>query len=94
VVAGVKMVALLDIVITVVIIAIVVAVPVGVSVALNRGKRFKCPNCGKVFKAPLFDEKMLGVGWTFPYLGNVECPHCHTTRSRRAYGKVKKSEVT
>jgi hypothetical protein len=92
--AGVKMVVLQDVVTTVVIIAIVVAVPVGVSVALNRGKRFKCPKCGNVFKAPLFDEKMIGYGWSLPYMGNVACPHCHGVRSRRAYGKVKKSEVT
>lgn len=74
-----------DVVTSLIIVAIVVAVPVVVVTALNRGKRLKCPKCGNVFKAPFFDEKMIGFGWTFPYLGNVECPHCHGVRSRRAY---------
>ncbi len=78
----------LEIVIPIAIVVIVIVVPVVVVALLNRGKRLKCPDCGHVFKAPLMDKKMLGVGWTFPYLGSVGCPHCRVTRSRRDYTKV------
>lgn len=86
---GCNMALLMEIIIPVVI-AIVTLVPIAVIALLNRGKRLKCPNCANTFKAPLMDEKMLGVGWTFPYMGNVECPHCHAMHSRRGYKTVKK----
>jgi uncharacterized C2H2 Zn-finger protein len=67
--------------------AIVVAVAL-----LNRGKQLKCPKCGQVFKAPLMDDKFV-VGVTLPYLGQVKCPHCGTSRSRGEYQKVKKAST-
>lgn len=78
----------LEIVIPIVIIVIVIAVPVVAVALLNRGKRLKCPDCGHVFKAPLMDEKVLGIGWTFPYFGRIGCPHCRAAHSRRDYTKV------
>jgi uncharacterized C2H2 Zn-finger protein len=83
-----------EIVILLVIIVITIVVPLGVSALINRGKRLKCPDCGYVFKAPLMDEKTIGVGWTFPYIGKIECPHCHAFHSRRDYPKVEKIETT
>jgi len=68
-----------------------IAILVGAFVALvatARGKKLKCPNCGSVFVSPAFDEKVLGVGFTFPYGGKVTCPVCKTSRSRRGYARV------
>jgi ssDNA-binding Zn-finger/Zn-ribbon topoisomerase 1 len=44
-----------------------------------------CPNCGKVFKLPLMDMKMIGFGFSPPYLGVVECPDCKNKLGRRKY---------
>lgn len=54
---------------------------------LSRGKKLKCPACGAEFAAPAFDEKVSGLGWTFPYTGLVKCPRCGEKRSRRDYLK-------
>jgi hypothetical protein len=76
-----------------VIVAIALIVPVAAVALMNRGKRLKCPKCGRTFKAPLMDEKHLGFGYTFPYMGCVTCPQCKTTQSRRDYDKVIKPET-
>ena len=44
-----------------------------------------CPTCGKVFHLPVMDLKMMGFGFTFPYMGMVECPQCHNKAGRRKY---------
>ena len=59
-----------------------------VLVLYARGQTLKCPNCGEVFKAPLMDQRVVGIGWSPPYMGRVECPKCKETRSRRDYQKV------
>jgi len=48
-------------------------------------KMLKCPKCGFVFKAPLMDKKIFGYGWTFPYLGVIECPNYHYTAPRKDF---------
>lgn len=75
------------------IVVIVIVVLVVVAALLNRGKQLKCPKCGQVFKSPMMDDKMLGGGWTLPYLGSVKCPHCGAELSRREYGKVAKNNL-
>jgi uncharacterized C2H2 Zn-finger protein len=75
-----------------IVVAVLVVVIVAVAL-LNRGKQLKCPKCGQVFKSPLMDDKMLGAGWTFPYLGTVKCPRCGVELSRREYSKVTKAAV-
>jgi len=75
-------VALLAIVIPTLIIVVVLG-----SFAVSRGKKLRCPECGTVFSAPAFDEKLSGLGWTFPYMGNVRCPKCGEKRARRDYLK-------
>jgi predicted Zn finger-like uncharacterized protein len=67
-------------------IAIIVIVGVGFTLAV-RGKQLKCPECGTIFKAPIVDNKVSGLGWTFPYTGRVKCPKCGQSRSRRDYLK-------
>jgi uncharacterized C2H2 Zn-finger protein len=74
------------------IVVIVLVVVVVTAALLNRGKQLKCPKCGQVFKSPMMDDKMLGGGWTLPYLGTVKCPHCGVELSRREYGKVAKAD--
>jgi predicted RNA-binding Zn-ribbon protein involved in translation (DUF1610 family) len=68
-------------------IAIVAIVGVVFTLAV-RGKQLKCPNCGTVFNAPTVDNKISGLGWTFPYTGRVKCPKCGESRSRRDYLKA------
>ena len=79
---------LVPLIVVIVIVAIVVA-----AALLNRGKQLKCPKCGQVFKSPMMDDKMLGGGWTIPYLGTVKCPHCGVELSRREYSKVANDDV-
>lgn len=67
-------------------IAVIVVVAVLLSLSV-RGKKLKCPECGTVFSAPLVDQKISGLGWTFPYTGRVKCPKCGESRSRRDYLK-------
>lgn len=67
-------------------IAIIVIVFV-VSMLAVRGKMLKCPECGTTFKAPMVDNKLSGLGWTFPYTGRVKCPNCGQSRNRRDYLK-------
>jgi predicted RNA-binding Zn-ribbon protein involved in translation (DUF1610 family) len=55
---------------------------------LTRGKWLKCPDCGQVFKAPMYDQRMTGIGVNPPYLGKVKCPKCGQLRSRRDYQSV------
>lgn len=74
---------LVPLIVVTVIVVIVVA-----TALLNRGKQLKCPKCGQVFKSPMMDDKMLGAGWTLPYLGTVKCRNCGVELSRREYSKV------
>jgi ribosomal protein S27AE len=76
------MAALLVIIVTIPIVAVVALMG---SALLSRGKRLKCPECGTVFSAPALDEKLSGLGWTFPYMGNVKCPKCAEKRRRKDY---------
>jgi uncharacterized C2H2 Zn-finger protein len=86
--------AALDVILNPLVLVLIVFVIVIVAVALlNRNKRLKCPKCGQVFKAPLMDDKFV-VGVTFPYMGQVKCPHCGTARLRVEYEKVKKTKNT
>jgi hypothetical protein len=73
------MAALLVIIVTIPIVAVVALMG---SALLSRGKRLKC---GTVFSAPALDEKLSGLGWTFPYMGNVKCPKCAEKRRRKDY---------
>ncbi len=73
--------------ISLVAVAIVVVAIVAVALA-GRGRRLKCPDCGTVFAAPAMDTKRSGLGWTLPYMGNVKCPKCGESRSRRDYQKA------
>ena len=68
-------------------IVILVVAVVLVSLA-GRGRQLKCPDCGNVFTAPAMDVKMSGLGWTLPHMGNVKCPKCGQSRSRRDYQKA------
>jgi ssDNA-binding Zn-finger/Zn-ribbon topoisomerase 1 len=37
----------------------------------------KCPECGEIFKSPLFKEKRHGLGFNFPGMpGALTCPKC------------------
>ncbi|MCL1976877.1 MAG: zinc-ribbon domain-containing protein [Candidatus Bathyarchaeota archaeon] len=74
------------IVIVVLTLSIFVAI-IGVVALLNRGKQLKCPDCNQVFNAPVMEEKLSGLGFTFPYTGVVKCPKCGNKRSRRDYKK-------
>ncbi|MEM0121517.1 MAG: hypothetical protein QW688_08785 [Thermoprotei archaeon] len=76
-----------------IVVLVLVVVFLGSSYILSRGRRLKCPECGNVFRAPMFDEKISGLGLTFPYMGRVKCPKCGVKRGRRDYLAVK-SEVT
>jgi predicted RNA-binding Zn-ribbon protein involved in translation (DUF1610 family) len=55
---------------------------------VEQGKRLKCPNCGRIFNSPFADRKLFGLGWTFPYFGEVMCPKCGVKRLRRSYAEV------
>ena len=48
-------------------------------------KMLKCPKCGYVFKAPLLDRKITGLGWTLPHLGVISCPKCKYTAPRKEF---------
>ena len=48
-------------------------------------KMLKCPKCGYEFKAPKMDKKRFGYGWTFPYMGIIECPKCHYKAPRKDF---------
>jgi uncharacterized C2H2 Zn-finger protein len=67
---------------------VIVVVVWGVLALSARGKKLKCPDCGTVFSAPMMDQKISGVGWTFPYTGRIKCPKCGALRSRRDYQKA------
>ncbi|MCL2359636.1 hypothetical protein [Candidatus Bathycorpusculum sp.] len=67
---------------------VVLGVIIGVVALLNRGKQLKCPECAHVFNAPVMEQKLSGLGWTFPYMGTVKCPKCGHSRARRDYNKV------
>ena len=54
----------------------------------GRGKLLKCPDCGMVFAAPAFDDKISGLGKTFAGTGRLKCPKCGISRSRRDYLKA------
>jgi uncharacterized C2H2 Zn-finger protein len=73
------------------IVVIVLVVVIVAAALVNCGKQLQCPRCGQVFKSPLMDDKMLGAGWTLPYLGTVKCPHCGVELSRREYSKIAKT---
>jgi predicted RNA-binding Zn-ribbon protein involved in translation (DUF1610 family) len=63
-----------------------------ISVALtlqNRGTKLRCPECSEVFNTPMMDQKISGLGWTLPYIGQVACPKCGAKRSRKSYEKIK-----
>jgi len=60
---------------------VVLVVVVVVVALLSRGKQLKCPDCEHVFYAPVMEEKLSGLGWTFPYMGSVKCPKCGNKRS-------------
>ena len=62
-----------------------VQIPAGALVFKTTKKMLKCPKCGFVFKAPLMDKKIFGYGWTFPYLGVIECPNYHYTAPRKDF---------
>ncbi|MCL4343695.1 MAG: hypothetical protein JRN26_03440 [Nitrososphaerota archaeon] len=69
-------------------------IPVAAAVILvlilrGRGNWLKCPECGEVFLAPVGDEKITGLGWTFAGMGAVKCPKCGIKRPRRDYERVK-----
>ncbi len=53
----------------------------------------KCPECGKGFKLPAVDQKRIGIGFTIPGLGTVECPHCHHKGSRKSYPLTTPEEI-
>jgi ssDNA-binding Zn-finger/Zn-ribbon topoisomerase 1 len=74
--------------VTSVLVIVVFVVIIAVGVLLSRGKQLKCPDCEHVFNAPIMEEKTMGFGLTFPYLGTVRCPKCGNKRSRRDYIKV------
>jgi uncharacterized C2H2 Zn-finger protein len=59
-----------------------------VCVILSSGKQLKCPDCEHIFNAPLMEEKRMGFGLTFPYLGTIRCPKCGNARLRSDYIKV------
>jgi uncharacterized C2H2 Zn-finger protein len=84
---------ILQVILVPLIVVIVLVVSIVAAALLNRGKQLQCPKCGQVFKSPMMDDKMLGVGWTMPYLGTVKCPHCDVEISRREYSKVAKAAV-
>jgi uncharacterized C2H2 Zn-finger protein len=48
-------------------------------------KYLKCPDCSYVFKAPLTDMKRIGIGFSPPGLGVVECPNCKQAKPRKFY---------
>ena len=70
------------------VVALIFAVAVVAVFNRRSGKSLKCPDCGEVFKAPAMDEKLSGLGWTFPYMGRVACPKCGARRSRGDYETV------
>jgi ssDNA-binding Zn-finger/Zn-ribbon topoisomerase 1 len=76
----------LGILIAIVTILVLVLIVV-IAVLLNRGKHLKCPDCEHIFNAPVMEEKISGLGWTFPYAGRIKCPKCGKSRSRRDYDK-------
>jgi len=69
---------------------VILVVVVVVVALLSRSKQLKCPECEHVFNAPIMEEKISGLGWTFPYMGRVKCPKCGNKRSRRDYNKVER----
>jgi predicted RNA-binding Zn-ribbon protein involved in translation (DUF1610 family) len=73
------------IIVTVIIVILVLIIVL--AAVLNRGKQLKCPDCEHVFNAPIMEEKISGLGWTFPYAGRIKCPKCGKSRSRRDYNK-------
>ncbi|MCL2476273.1 hypothetical protein [Candidatus Bathycorpusculum sp.] len=73
------------IIVTVIIVVLVLIIVL--AAVLNRGKQLKCPDCEHVFNAPIMEEKISGLGWTFPYAGRIKCPKCGKNRSRRDYNK-------
>lgn len=75
-----------EVIFVIVPIAIVAIVGLVFTLAV-RGKQLKCPDCGTVFSAPAVDNKISGLGWTFPYTGRVKYPKCGQSRSRRDYSK-------
>jgi uncharacterized C2H2 Zn-finger protein len=75
-------------IITGIVVLVVLVIISIVGVLLSRGKKLKCPDCENTFTAPILDEKLMGLGYTIPYLGLVRCPKCGNKRSRRDYNKV------
>jgi uncharacterized C2H2 Zn-finger protein len=69
---------------------LIIVVIIAIGVLLNRGKQLKCPDCDYVFNAPVMEQKITGLGLTFPYMGTIKCPKCNVKRSRRDYNKVEK----
>ncbi|MDR0797615.1 MAG: hypothetical protein LBE70_02695 [Nitrososphaerota archaeon] len=67
---------------------IIVLITSMVGVLMNRGKQLKCPDCNHVCPPPALDQKYIGLGWSFPYMGAVICPNCGNKRLRRNYNKV------
>lgn len=55
---------------------------------VEQGKKLRCPNCSRVFDAPFADRKLFGLGFTFPYFGEVICPKCGVKRLRKSYAEV------
>jgi endogenous inhibitor of DNA gyrase (YacG/DUF329 family) len=79
----------MDLVIVIVVLTFVIlGAVIGVVALLNRGKRLMCPECAHVFNAPVMEQKLMGFGWTFPFMGTVKCPKCGNSRARRDYNKV------
>ncbi|MDR2707621.1 MAG: hypothetical protein LBB87_02585 [Nitrososphaerota archaeon] len=68
----------------------IIATLIAIGVILSHGKQLKCPDCERIFNAPIMEEKYTGFGWTLPYMGNITCPKCGNKRSRRDFNKVEK----
>jgi DNA-directed RNA polymerase subunit RPC12/RpoP len=61
------------------------------SVLASRNTELKCPNCSATFQAPISDQKITDLGFTFPNIGVVACPKCGEKRHRKDYEKIKSS---
>jgi uncharacterized protein (UPF0212 family) len=53
-------------------------------------KMVKCPECGEVFKKPLWGQKRSGIGITLAAIGDLVCPKCNYKGHTSAFVEAEK----